>query len=65
MRSRLLADRVHRALKPRRMRNLLLVRRQQLVRSQQLIPLKKGPKPKSALVSSGLFATYYLTLFGV
>jgi hypothetical protein len=53
MRSRHLANSLHRVLKPRRMRSLLLIRQQQLVRSRPRIPLKKKRlKPKSALVIS-------------
>jgi len=62
MRSRPLANRLHPVLKPHRARSLLLIRRQQLVRSLHRILRKKRPKPKSARVSNELTATYCVRL---
>jgi len=63
MRSRRLTNKRHPALKPYPMRSLLRIRQLQPMRSLPRILRKKRPKPKSALGSSKLTATYIVSVF--
>ena len=65
MRSRRLTSRLHPTLKPHPTRSLLLIRRQQLVRSLPRILRKKRLKQKRVLESSKLAATHCVRLFQV
>jgi hypothetical protein len=65
MRSLLLVNSLHLVLKPHPVRKVHRVRKLRLMCSLHLVLRKKRPKPKSALGSDPLTATYCVNLFEV